>query len=259
MAGLGAEVSWVATVFRVCARRLCLAVVPVGGARSAGSGCGACGRRRGLAGLRDRPLRAKLVCGDLAGGPPPTGATGRIKWAGCGGWRAVRGLRGLVVVPVGGGGAWPDHSQRREGGARPAGPACGACLRCLWAAVGPGRTTPSDERAARGLRGLAGLRDDAPSEARGADGERAGRPRAARKCGGGAAARNRGGEGAARKRGRQEFSVRRRRSRRGRLRNRSRMGRYGPGGSRGRSRRLRRLRRCRGRGRGRRRRRPGRV
>ena len=34
-----------ATVFRVCARRLCLAVVPVGGARSAGPACGACGRR----------------------------------------------------------------------------------------------------------------------------------------------------------------------------------------------------------------------
>ena len=218
MAGLGAEVSWLATAFRVCARRLCLAVVPVGGARSAGSGCGACGRRRVLA------------------GPLP----------------ATRGRCEACEV-------------------------CGAWLWCLWAAVGPRRTTPSDERAARGLRGLAGLRDDAPSEARGADGERAGRPRAARKCGGGAAARKRGGggaarkcgggaaarkrggEAAARKRGRQELSVRRRRSRRGRLRNRSRMGRCGPSGSRGRSRRLRRLRRCRGRGRGRRRRRPGRV
>ena len=31
------------------------------------------GRRQGLAGLRDRPLRAKLACGDLAGGTPPTG------------------------------------------------------------------------------------------------------------------------------------------------------------------------------------------
>ena len=30
-------------------------------------------RRQGLAGLRDRPLRAKLACGDLAGGAPPTG------------------------------------------------------------------------------------------------------------------------------------------------------------------------------------------
>ena len=27
----------------------------------------------GTGGLRDRPLRAKLACGDLAGGPPPTG------------------------------------------------------------------------------------------------------------------------------------------------------------------------------------------
>ena len=76
-----------------------------------------------------------------------------------------------------------------------------ARLRCPWAAAGPGRTT--SQRAehtsetwhrrcggrrwdggpgcgARGRwRGLAGLRDDAPSEARGADGSRAGRrPRA---------------------------------------------------------------------------------
>ena len=33
--------------------------------------CG--GRRQGQGGPRDRPLRAKLACGDLAGGPPPTG------------------------------------------------------------------------------------------------------------------------------------------------------------------------------------------
>ena len=37
-------------------------------ARPAGPGRGAGGRRQGLAGLRDRPLRAKLACGDLAGG-----------------------------------------------------------------------------------------------------------------------------------------------------------------------------------------------
>ena len=37
-------------------------------------GCGARGRWRGLAGLRDRSLRAfRLACRDLAGGPPPTG------------------------------------------------------------------------------------------------------------------------------------------------------------------------------------------
>ena len=156
--------------------------------------------------------------------------------------------------------------------------------------AGPDGSTPGDERAARGLRGLMGplpvtrgrreacgvwlrclwaaagpgraSRSITPSEARvwRSRGRAAahrrnrpdqvGRPRAARKC---------GGEDVARERGRQEFSVRRRRSRRGRLTNRSRMGRCGPSGSRGRSRRLRRLHRCRGPGRGRRRRRPGRV
>ena len=40
----------------------------------AGPGRGAGGRRQGQGGLRDRPLRAvRLACGDLAGGPPPTG------------------------------------------------------------------------------------------------------------------------------------------------------------------------------------------
>ena len=43
---------------------------------------------------------------------------------------------------------------------------------------------PPDWRPPRGLQGLAGLRDDAPSEARGADGERAGRPRGGRRSGG---------------------------------------------------------------------------
>ena len=42
---------------------------------TANPGCGARGRRQGLAGLRDRSLRAfRLACGDLTGGPPPTGA-----------------------------------------------------------------------------------------------------------------------------------------------------------------------------------------
>ena len=41
----------------------------------AGPGRGAGGRRQGQGGPRDRPLRAvRLACGDLAGGPPPTGA-----------------------------------------------------------------------------------------------------------------------------------------------------------------------------------------
>ncbi len=40
----------------------------------AGPGRGAGGRRQGQGGPRDRPLRAvRLACGDLAGGPPPTG------------------------------------------------------------------------------------------------------------------------------------------------------------------------------------------
>ena len=69
------------------------------------------------------------------------------------------------------------------------------CLRGQAAAAGLGRGaggrrrglarqhtgTPTDWRPSRGLRGLAGLRADAPSEARGADGERAGRPRGGRR------------------------------------------------------------------------------
>ena len=51
--------------------------------------------------------------------------------------------------------------------------------RYRWAAAGPEQAhapqAPPDWRPPRGLRGLAGLRDDAPSKARGADGERAGR------------------------------------------------------------------------------------
>ena len=47
--------------------------VPEGPEGTRGSGRGAGGRRQGKGGPRDRPLRAKLACGDLAGGPPPTG------------------------------------------------------------------------------------------------------------------------------------------------------------------------------------------
>ncbi len=54
----------------------------------------------------------------------------------------------------------------------------GLWLRCRW-------SWSPDRRVARGLQGPAGLRGDAPSEARGVDGERAGRPRAARRSGGG--------------------------------------------------------------------------
>ena len=68
----------------------------------------------------------------------------------------TRNLRdaGQAAVPVGGGGAWPGNAQT---------------------------TSPTDWRPPRGLRGLAGLRADAPSEARGADGERASRPRGGRR------------------------------------------------------------------------------
>ena len=90
-----------------------------------------------------------------------------ITWRWCSGWR-----QGQAAVRVGDVKAWP---------------------RCPWAVAGPGRANRPDaagmERAAstigpgRGARGrwrgLAGLRDDAPSDARGADGSRAGRrPRA---------------------------------------------------------------------------------
>ena len=64
-----------------------------------------------------------------------------------------------------------------------AGIALYAWPRCPWAAAGPERASRHGPGCgARGRwRGLARLRDDAPSEARGADGERAGRrPRALR-------------------------------------------------------------------------------
>ena len=60
------------------------------------------------------------------------------------------------------------------------GPGCGAGGR--WRGLAGQHTeTPTDWRPPRGLRGLAGLRANAPSEARGADGERAGRPRGGRR------------------------------------------------------------------------------
>ena len=95
---------------------------------------------------------------------------------------------GLAAVPVGGG-TQPDFETTHpgthqrpsptgvEGAGGPGGHGRaakrGAWPRCRWAVAGPGC-------GARGRRrGLAGLRDDAPSEARGADGSRAGRrPRA---------------------------------------------------------------------------------
>ena len=120
-------------------------------------------------------------------------------------WRVPEGPDNLAAAPMGGGRAWPGfegklhhtqrHKRRRCGGRRRV---RRARLRHPWAAAGPGRasrgssTTHSDTSTAsvegaggpgcgaRGRRrGLAGLRDDAPSEARSADGSRAGRrPRA---------------------------------------------------------------------------------
>ena len=91
--------SWAATAFRVCAWRLCLAVMPVDGARPAGPDGSTPGDERAARGLRglvavpvggggawpgfeiDHSERSSWR-GLRAGGPPPTGATGRIKWAG---------------------------------------------------------------------------------------------------------------------------------------------------------------------------------
>ena len=74
----------------------------------------------------------------------------RCPWAVAGPGCGARGRwQGLAAAPVGGGRAWLRHP---------------------WVAAGPGC-------GARGRRqGLAGQRVDAPSEARGADGSRAGRP-----------------------------------------------------------------------------------
>ena len=112
-------------------------------------------------------------------------------------WRAPRGFRGEAAVPVGGVQARTGNTQtpRPIGGRREA---CGARPLRPWAAAGPGQTTsqrtelpisdprPTGVEGAGGTggpgcggrgrwRGLAGLRADAPSAARGADGERAGR------------------------------------------------------------------------------------
>ena len=92
--------------------------------------------------------------------------------------RVLQGNKDVAAAPVGGGRArvgppdWrpPRGLHSKSGVATP---------------VGGGRarahTRTPDWRPPRGLRGLAGLRADAPSEARGADGERAGRPRGGRR------------------------------------------------------------------------------
>ena len=113
---------------------------PIGGAaRPAGPGRGAGGRRQGLAGLRDRPLRAKLACGDLAGGPPPPPGThsGPAQQNKPRGGRAWPGIEPTRRAPS----AANAQLVWRTPGARP---------RCRWSAAGPGRasrsTTPSEAR-----------------------------------------------------------------------------------------------------------------
>ena len=112
--------------------------------------------------------------------------TGRRR---CGGRRRARSLHRWTVA--GPGRATHRHKPRPIGGRREA---CGAWPRCRWAAAGPAgqrgdASSHTQQPGATGVegaggtcrgaggrrRGLAGLRDDAPSEARGADGSRAGR------------------------------------------------------------------------------------
>ena len=112
-------------------------------AKSVSVSCG--GRRSGGAGPDVEPTRPathqQLGAVGVVGAGGSAGPGRRA-----GGWRQAQ--------------ATHRHPDRLEAAARPAGPGCGA--RGRW-------------------RGLAGLRDDAPSEARGADGERAGRPRGGRR------------------------------------------------------------------------------
>ena len=156
-------------------------------------------RKRRRCGGRRRVQRARLRCPWAGGGAwPGFEATRRAKLAA----RRARGraaAHGHTKQP--GHAAGPDGAQNTSGATsnKTARPGCRrARLRHPWAAAEPGRasrgssTTHSDTSAAgvegaggpgcgaRGRRrGLAGLRGDAPSEARGADGSRAGRrPRA---------------------------------------------------------------------------------
>ena len=115
-----------------------------------------------------------------------TSATQRRR---CGGRRRVR--RARLRCPWAAAGPGRTTSRRAkphastpgltgvEGAGGTGGPGCGA--RGQQGLARQHTDTPTDWRPPRGLRGLAGLRADAPSEARGADGERAGRPRGGRR------------------------------------------------------------------------------
>ena len=136
-------------------------------ARPAGPGRGAGGRRQGLAGLRDRPLRAKLACGDLAGGPPPTGThsspaqqnkpRGGRAWPGIEPTRRApsaanaqlvwRTSEGPAAVSAGGGRAWPGFEKTRRANHQH------TLLHWCGGHRGPGRGAGGRRQ------GLAGLRD----------------------------------------------------------------------------------------------------
>ena len=158
---------------------------------------------------RHGELHAKLLVDSHSwvSGPriePPISAQAPLAW---------RAPEGPAAVPVGGGGAWPgfemthqaeaagvegtgghDHCARGRrrslAGQHTATSRAGVegagghdhCARGRRRSLARQHTdTPTDWRPPRGLQGLAGLRDDAPSEARCADGSRAGRPRGGRR------------------------------------------------------------------------------
>ena len=122
--------------------------------------------------LRSHGLQASGNCmrNCQAIAPSPVGAegTGGTGGPGCGARGRRRGLAGLRDDALS---HTQQHSATGVEGAR--GPGCGARGR---------------------RRGLAGLRDDAPSEARGADGERAGRPRGGRRSVGATSSNSRRGQ-----------------------------------------------------------------
>ena len=124
-----------------------------GAGGSGGPGCGARGRWRGLAGLRDdAPSEARSADGERAGRRP----------------RAHQAARPDESVPTA-----PGTPAEPQATSSIANSGCAAGVEGAGGSGGPGC-------GARGRwRGLAGQRADAPSEARSADGERAGRrPRA---------------------------------------------------------------------------------
>ena len=94
-------------------------------------------------------------------------------------WRAPEGPEGPDAVPVGGGRAWATHRQQAPPDWRP--PRGLRGLAGLRDDAPISGLAPLVWRAPEGPEGTGGLRDDAPSEARGADGERAGRPRGGRR------------------------------------------------------------------------------